>query len=97
MFNVEILKKANKNIKKITNYISFDNPIYSKRVLDDIYDTIKLLETYPYIWPTLNWKYKKPVSKYKYTKIYYVEDETAYIVSFFRYQDLIKKYISGQC
>ena len=49
MYNIIYSKDFLFDLEEISDFISFDNPFYAKKVIDEIYNTIEFLEKYPYI------------------------------------------------
>ena len=50
MHKIVYTKNSRTNLQDISAYISLDNPFQAKKVLDNIYDGIKYLEMFPYLW-----------------------------------------------
>ncbi len=88
MLKIIYSKISIKNLQEISSYISLDNPLQAKKVLDSIRLSINYLLTFPYLWKELQDWYREIVSKHKYRIVYIVKENVIIIVSIFKYQDL---------
>lgn len=88
MLKVKYSNKSLKNLQEISFYISWDNPLQAKKVLDNIKLSINYLLTFPYLWKEIKEWYREIVSKHKYRIVYIVKENIIIIVSIFKYQDL---------
>lgn len=90
MYKIRFFDTAIKDLNEISVYISLDNPLQSKIVLDSIKSSIDYLQTFPYLWKEVkNWFRQIIEKEYKYRIIYKVEKEIVYIVSIFKYKDFL--------
>ena len=49
MYKVVYSESTLSDLQEIVDFISIDNPFYAKKVIDKIYTSIELLETFPLI------------------------------------------------
>lgn len=82
-------KESIQDLQEISSYISMDNPLQAKKVMDDIYLSIDYFKTFPFLWKEVkNW-YREIVAKHKYRVVYKVYKDIVYIVSIFKYKNFI--------
>ena len=58
MYTIEVTPEAKDEIWEIVSFIFSDNPFYANQVLDYIYNSVKLLIEYPYVWTEMSHKYR---------------------------------------
>jgi plasmid stabilization system protein ParE len=49
MYKIKILKTAKDDLQDISNYISLDNPLQAKIIIEKIYLSITYLQSFPYL------------------------------------------------
>lgn len=87
MYKVKVQKRAINSITNTVLYISEDNVFYANQVQEYIYKSIKLLESFPFLWADKwNWYRQIVESKYKFKIIYKIRHHTVYIVWVYREQ-----------
>ena len=89
MHKIELMITAIDDLQEISYYISIDNPFQAKKVLEDIYSSIKYLETFPFLWKERKDWLREIVAKHKYRVFYKIEQNIVYVVSIFKYKDFI--------
>ncbi len=87
MYKIKILKTAKDDLQDISNYISLDNPLQAKIIIEKIYLSITYLQSFPYLWKERKDWLREIVAKYKYRVFYKIKNTTIYIVSIFKYKD----------
>ncbi len=88
MYKIKFLKTAVFDLREISNYISLDNPLQSKIVLKNIYENIKYLEMFPFLWKEIKQWYREIIVKYRYKVVYNINKNNIEIVSIFKHKDL---------
>lgn len=87
MPKIKLLSTAIEDLKEILIYISFDNPLQAKKVIEDIHSSIDYLILFPFLWKEIKSWFREIVAKHKYRVVYKVDKEVVYIVSIFKYKD----------
>ena len=87
MYKIKIQKRAINSITKTIEYISQDNIFYANQVQEYIYKSIKLLETFPFLWIQKD-NYRVIIEpNYKFKIVYKIKNDTICIVWIYREQD----------
>lgn len=87
MYKIKIQKRAINSITKTIEYISQDNIFYTNQVQEYIYKSIKLLETFPFLWVKKD-DYRVIIEpNYKFKIVYKIRKDTICIVWIYREQD----------
>lgn len=87
MYSIIFSKDSLKDFQEIFNYIFQDNPYYAKIVIDNIYSSIEMLKTFPFLWKEVKNNYREIINEYKYRIVYKVSKNKIYIISIFKYKD----------
>ena len=86
MYKIKIYKKAINTITKTIEYISQDNVFYANQVQEYIYKSIKLLESFPFLWVQKNDYRVIFEPNYKFKIVYKIKKDTICIVWIYREQ-----------
>lgn len=87
MYKIKIQKRAINSITKTIKYISQDNIFYANQVQEYIYKSIKLLESFPFLWIQKD-NYRVIIeSNYKFKIVYKIEKDIICIVWIYREQN----------
>jgi len=87
VYKIKVNKNAIESITNIVKYISQDNIFYANQVQEYIFNSIKLLESFPFLWvEKINWYRIIIESKYKFKIVYRINSRTIYIVWIYREQ-----------
>lgn len=88
MHNIVYSKDSIRELNEISGYISIDNPLKAKIVLENIYSNIDYLLVFPFIWKEIkNWYRQLVETNYKFKIVYKILNQTIYIISIFKYKD----------
>ncbi len=90
MYKIYYSEDSLNDLKDIVNYISLDNLFFANKVINNIYDSIELLEKFPFIWKERKDNLREIVEpNYWYRIIYKIDlDNTIInIVSIFKYKN----------
>lgn len=87
MYKVKIQKRAINSITKTIEYISQDNIFYANQVQEYIYKSIKLLESFPFLWIQKD-NYRIIIElNYKFKIVYKIKKDIICIVWIYREQN----------
>ena len=88
MHKIVYLESALLDLEEIYSYILDDNNYYALKVILNIKNTVKYLESFPYIWSIIRNELRLLVeSKYKYKVVYKINWNTIEVVSIFKNQN----------
>ena len=89
MFKIVYWEGSIEDLKQIFHYIAQDNPFYGTEVVNKIYDSIELLEIFPYIWKERKDNIREIVEpQYKFRIFYKINDKEIHIISIFKWKNL---------
>ena len=89
MYKIVYSKDSIFDLKEISEFIALDNPFYSREVITKIYNSIELLEIFPYIWKERKDNIREIVEpNYKFRIFYKIDNKTIYIISIFKWKHI---------
>lgn len=90
MYKIYYTPESEDNISEIFSYISEDNTFYAIKVITKLKSTIDILKIFPLAWKVI-WSNRMIVeSNYKFNIVYKFKWNSVYILSIFRYRNLLK-------
>ncbi len=91
MFSLNFSKEASLEYLNIWEYIAKDNLFYVNEILNKIDSSIDTILIFPYIWKEIeNWLKIIVEPIYKYKIVYEVREDIIYIVSIFKYKNILE-------
>ena len=87
MYKIILTTAFLNDVRSISAYIEADNPIAAYEVVNNIYDTITMLEIFPAMWQKVKWNLRHWIdTKYRYEITYSVNWKRVIILSVTKYQ-----------
>ena len=89
MHNIYYTPEAEENLVNIFSYISEDNAFEAAKVLVNIKNSIDILKLFPFAWKIIDDDFRILIeTKYKFKIVYKIKNNSVFIVSIFKYQDM---------